>query len=131
MIDINKHLEDELNRIDLSEVVSEEIRKLINKDIRSQILKIVNSKLELLITSEINNELSGKVMTDDGWGARKTYDSFEALFKATLVEKMNGAYSMKETISRCVKARVDKLFSDKAGDISKKFADELMKEGEK
>lgn len=120
-------VKEKLNEIDLSDIVAQEVRTIISEPLRREIAKYTAERIKALIDVEIEIALTKPVKTDDGWGKKKEYANFEELYKQAFAEKINGAYEVKSTIEKTVKARVDELFKTNAQVVINKIAAELTK----
>lgn len=126
MINLEDYIKEQLNEIDVAEIVRQEVKNEINSTIKRELKKWTEEKVNGLIETEIEIALDKKVHTDDGWGNKKTYDSFEHLFKTVFQEKLNSSYEIKNLISRHVKDSVDKLYQKEAKSFFTLFKDYLF-----
>ena len=129
MIDLQKHIEQKLESIDIEHVVCEEIREQIRGEIATEIRKAIATEAQAIIGNEIHKALSKEVNTDDGWGKKEHFDSFEDLFKSVLNERMNAKWDMHKIIKTEVTNRVDALMSKNMNDVVKKIAENICKNG--
>ena len=108
-----------------------QFRDVIREKLSSKADKLITEKLE----SEIQNVLNGEINTDDGWGKRKHWDSFEDLFKDKFKEKMDKDWDMRRTIEKTIEERIDQLFKARTKEITEKIQnmvlDEMIKEDNK
>ena len=118
-------LEKQIQGVDLEEIVRQEIRNMISADTRAAIRDIVNKKIETMIVDEFETVISGKVETDDGFGDRQEFESFEELFKKTFRERLNKTYEVKRLLDNLMKDRIDRFLNDNRKDVVKKFVDEV------
>lgn len=107
---------------------------IIIKDVLKE--KIVNyfnlvSATTDFFKDKINEILNQPIKVDNGWGDRKTYSSFEELFKTTLKEKIDSDYTISNTVKECVKNRIDKLIETKANELMKEVEKQVILELEK
>ena len=121
---IRENIESRLADFDYSVVISDFVRKIA----RDKIESIVNIKINEIIDNEIKNVLAGEIDTDNGWGDRKHYNSFEDLFKLTFNEKLNSTWEIKRVIEKTIQDNVDKLIKNKAKELTTKIQDLVLVE---
>ena len=126
-MEIEKLIEKQIAGIDYEYLVRDEIRRSLTGDIKREIHSVIKNRVEELINLEIDIVLSGKVFTDDGWGKKGQYDSFETLFKSVFHEKLNSSWDMKRLLENKVKERVSALFENKKAEAVEKVVDEMTK----
>ena len=117
----------ELENMDLREIVENEVRRVVSNGIGKEIVSKVSLLADQMIAEECRKELDGEVETDDGWGHRKTYSSFEELFRETFKNRMNSSYDVKREIEKLVKERVESLIKQDYNKVLEKIVDELSK----
>lgn len=117
----------ELREVDIGYMVREVVSSFITSEVRKQISVVVSEQAESLVAAQLSALLDGEVTTDDGWGKRKHYESFDALFKETLHNNLNNSYEVKKTIDKQVSSRVDALIKQDLNAVVEKIVDELTK----
>ena len=127
MSQIEEYIMREIREIDITQIVREEVRKQISGDIAREIAKSVRSGIDQIINTEIEIVLSKGVETDDGWGKKVQYKSFEDLFKEEFQKKLNSNYEMKKMLEKAVQDHVAMLFRQSYDEVSKKVVDGLLK----
>jgi hypothetical protein len=100
-------IKEQIQNIDINGLVKDEVRRLVSDDIKRELVKITKDQITKIIETEIDICMSKGVQTDDGWGKKNTYPSFEDMFKKTFAERLNASYDMKSTIERHIKDKVD------------------------
>ena len=117
----------ELEAIDLRSIVQAqiiaEIKDVFKQTVAPKCKEVAGARIE----AEIEKCLDGEVHTDDGWGKRKQYSSFEDLFKATLKERLDGTWEMKQTITRLVEKRCASLIKQEYDKVCDKALEEYYK----
>ena len=131
MINLEEYLKDALADIDISQIVRQEIVKLVRSEANSEIKRFVKGAIGQIVENEINSILGEPIETDDGWGKKESYQSFEDLFKKEFRAKMNSSWEMKQAIEKHVKARVASLFDDSLKEVVDRIASELVAIGDK
>lgn len=126
-MDINKYVEEQLKRVDISEIVVMEVRKAINNDIQREIAKCVKNKINELIQIEYDIILNTSIETNDGWGNTGKYASFEELFKQEFRRMLDKSYDMKKSIQKLTENRIEKIFKENYKDAINKVVAELTK----
>jgi len=130
-IDMDKLVEAQVRR----ELEAMDLRSIIDAQICSEIKAVFKEMLkpkcvtsaEALIESEIEKCMDKEVETDDGWGKKNKYESFEMLFRKTIKGKLNGSWEMKRVIENLVKERCASLMKKEYGAVCEKITDELTK----
>jgi flagellar hook-basal body complex protein FliE len=117
MINIEEYIKKQIEDIDLHDVVRELIRQLISDDVKRQIRDTSMEEVKRIVKTEVEIVLSKGVQTDDGWGKKESYTSFEEMFKKHFKEAINNHYEVRRTIEDYTKQQVKKLVDDKTKDI--------------
>ena len=130
-IDIEELLKEKIESIDVEgiihEAVSDRVDRQVHAEIRAITEPVVREKIDALIGGQVEEYLSGQVSTDDGWGGKKTYESFEAMFKKLFKERMaNNAWGVKKQIETQVKGRIDALFKKEHDVVMQAISDNLI-----
>lgn len=115
----------EMHEIDAPQMARELMRELIRNEVGKVLPELVKNEAASMIQQEIHSFLDGPVNTDDGWGKKETYPSFEDLFKKQFRESMNSTYEVKREIEKQVKARVDALVKQDFSQVIEKIVDQL------
>ena len=104
--------DDVLNECIKAEVarqVDETFEYEFNRRIAKRIDEVIRDKADSYIISAVEQAISGKVRTDDGWGNSKTYGSFEDLVRARIGSKLNDGWNVERKVRDAVDARIKKL----------------------
>lgn len=117
---VRENIENQLEDFDFTYLFRDELRPLL----QNKANKIIDEKLK----EEIENVLNKEIDTDNGWGKRKHWDSFEDMFKSKFNEKMNSDWDMKRTIEKTVENRIDELLKKKTKEITIKIQDMVLNE---
>lgn len=128
-INIEELIKAEIKDMDLALVVREVVTSLIGEEVQLSLRDVIQEESKRIISGQIALVLESPIETDDGWGKREKWESFEVLFKTKFLEKINSHYEMKKTIESQVKARVESLFANSYKEISNKIANELTNAG--
>lgn len=120
------HVQQELSHMDVPSLIEGEIGKFITKIAEQKMKTAVNEVANSIITEEITKVLDGPVSTDDGWGRREKYDSFDDLVRVTFKKKLDDSYAVKTNIQKWVKERINTLFNNEQSAILKKITDEMV-----
>jgi flagellar motor switch protein FliG len=127
MATLEQILEERIAEIDVKSIVKDEVRRQVSDDVRRKIRDCVSEKVSEMIKTEFEIQMKKPVQTDDGWGKRETYKTFEDLFRQKFVEKMNNTYEVKREIEKYVSASVNALFKESYKDVVQKVATEMLK----
>ena len=127
-MDTNELVKNMLLEVDVNKIVRDEVRLAISGDIQRELTKVVRTELEKLIETEIDIALNSPINTNDGWGKKEQYDSFEDLFKGEFKSRLDGTYEMKKTIRGAVEAKVTKLFNEQYKGLIDKFVASITEE---
>jgi len=124
---IEKQVVMEISGHNIEEIVKNEIRKIIASGVGKEIIASVNSVAKHMIAEEVRKALDGEVKTDDGWGKRESYPSFEELFRKTFKREMESKYEVKKEIEQQVSVRVKSLVQQDYNKVIEKIVDEISK----
>ena len=120
---IDELIKDQIEQLDIKSMVQYEIKKLISDDVKREITKITKEEIQRIIKTEIEICMSKGVQTDDGWGKRENYTSFEELFKKHFKTALDSTYEVKKTIENHVKQTTETLVKEQ----TKQIVDALKK----
>jgi len=127
-MDIEKYIEDQLQEIDIKAIVIGIVRDQAKSEVFATIKRLTEQEISTIIKKEIEIALSQSLETDDGWGKREKYDSFEDIFRKVFAEKLAASYEVKKTIKKMVEDKVGKLYEQNKQEAIKKVVTELTKE---
>lgn len=117
-MNIENLIKEKVEELNIENLVRLEIKKIIYEDVQKEIKVKLSEQINDLIKKEIEAILKSKVETDDGWGDKKTYDSFEDLFKMHFKKALDNTYDMKRNIERHIKDETEKLVKLKTQEIT-------------
>ena len=121
-------MKEQLKSIDIGEYVRSEIRKQISAEVKREIARAVRDQITSMIQTEIDIVLSNPVETNDGWGTKNRYGSFEELYKKELHAKITKSYDMKRAIEAQVKIHVERLYQSTRQEAIGKVVELMTKE---
>ena len=108
-------------------------KKVILDKIEEKLGLFTNDYIQKKIDESIDGVLKGEINTDDGWGKKEHYDSFEDMFKQRFNKHLNDTWEIKRVIKDTVEERLNDLFKKKAKEVTSKIQDmvleEMLKEG--
>lgn len=122
---VKQQVTHEFESLDLRGLVEDVVRAEIQQSVAMSIVQDTRDLAQSMIREEIRRFLDGNVETDDGWGKKASYDSFEDLFRATFKKSMSDQFKVKREIDQQVKARVDSLVKQDFSKVIEKIVDEL------
>ena len=122
---VETQVKQEMEEMDLKGIIEAEVRHSISNGVGKEIVSSVNAVAKHMIAEEVRKALDGEVKTDDGWGQRVVYKSFEELFRSTLKKNMDEKYEVKKEIERLVKQRVESLIKQDYNRILEKIVDDI------
>lgn len=108
--------------------VERALKEVIKDKIQNKLETFTNEYIKGKIDEAIDLVLKGEIKTDDGWGKKEHYDSFEDMFKVKFNEKLNNTWEIKRIIENTVKERLDNLFKEKTKEITAKIQDMVLEE---
>ena len=117
---IKESIESKLDEIDFTY----EFHNVIRQKLEEKAEEYVNKRLK----EEIEKVMKEPVHTNDGWGHRSDYESFEDLFKQTFSERMNRDWDIRRTIERTVEEKTDQLLKNKTKAVTEKIQDMILAE---
>lgn len=115
-----------LDDMDLEDMVKGEIRSLLHGDIHRTIREVLQKQVGSIIETEIKISMKKGVATDNGWGEKATYASFEDLFRKTFAEKMKNSWEIQKKVEEYVKQEVRQLMDANFTAASKKLAEDIL-----
>jgi hypothetical protein len=125
-MDLQEVILQKVNELNIEEMVKEIIKEQLSHDVRREINRQVESKVSKLIEVEFDIQMKQPVKTDDGWGKKETYSSFEELFKTHFRKAMDSTYEVKNQIGRIVKEKTEAMVKEYSTAICKKVAEEII-----
>lgn len=125
---IKNLLDEHISEYIESYAFEEDVKEVIHKKVESKLSSKINSYIENKIDEAIDQVLKGEINTDDGWGKREHFNSFEDMFKQRFNKKLNEDWEIRNIISKTVKERLDELFKKKAKEVSTKIQDMVLEE---
>ena len=128
LLDLNKYIKQQLEDLDISLIVKQEVREQVRSDIARELKVIVREQIDRIITDEVNLILKEGVTVSTGYGEPTVYKSFENFFKSEFQKRMNKDYDMKKIIELGVKAKVASLFNTQVDGAIKEIIAKLTKE---
>jgi len=114
-----------IDQMDIEYLVKESVSALISDQVKKSIKPILETQLNSIIEKEIESIFTTEVKTDDGWGQRKTYASFEDLFKHEFQKKLKDEYKVKNVIQKLVQERVTSLINQDYAKVVETIVDTL------
>ena len=128
-IDIKEFVKAKVDEIDIREIVEKEVREIIEKDAREKIRATIEVEASRIIAEELTKQFLKPVIVDDGWGSsKKTYETFEDFFRATLEKRMKDSWEIQKKIDHGVRERVDAMIASEKDRITEKIATEILGE---
>lgn len=124
---VERLVRERIDQMDIEYYVRESVRALVSDQVKAAIKPILDQELKIIIQNEIEIIFTTEVTTDDGWGNRVTYSTFEALFKAEFQKKLNDTYQVKRTIEGLVKDRVTALINQEYSTVVETIVDTITK----
>ena len=114
---IEELIKEQIEQLDIKSMVQYEIKKLISDDVKREITKVTKEEIQRIIKTEIEICMSKGIQTDDGWGKKESYTSFEELFKKHFKAALDSTYEMKRTIENHVKQKTETLVKEQTRQI--------------
>lgn len=111
MIDLEMEIKEKLKDIDLVGIVREEIAIIVGKESSGFIKQYIKEKCNNLVDKNIEVILSEGIETDDGWGEKKKFLSFNDLFKQELKKRMKDSYEFNRVVERKVSEKITALMN--------------------
>jgi len=124
-MDIEQYIEDQLQNIDIKAIVIGIVRDQAKSEVFATIKRLTEQEVSTIIKKEIEIALSQTLETDDGWGHREKFDSFEDMFRKVFAEKLKASYEIKKTLKKMVEEKVEKLYEQNKKDAIGKVVKEL------
>lgn len=116
-IDVEEHIKRQLEDIDITEMVEDEVRALVSSQIRKAICLAVDTKVEEFVKVQVMESMKGEVVVSDGFGKTEKFPSFDVLFKTRFSKMLKDDWKVKGMIEKIIKAKVTLLFNQEAETI--------------
>ena len=124
---VEKYVEKSLQEMDIESIITEKVRQMISEGSGKIIVARVSDAANEMMDKEIRRMIDSGVHTDNGWGDRKTYESFEDLFRDKFKSAITDNYKTQGKIARLVKERVDSLMQQDLDKAIEKVVDAITK----
>lgn len=125
-INIEDLIKQQVEEMDIRGIVKEIIREQITPTAKQEIKEFTKKRVGEMINIEIEEALSKGVSTDDGWGKKESFESFEAMFKIEFKRRLSEEYSIKRTIQGVIEQKVKTLFNEKTKEIQDEIANKYL-----
>jgi hypothetical protein len=116
----------QIEQFDIKELVQIEIRRLISDDVKREITKSTKDEVQKIIRTEVEIVMSKGVQTDDGWGKRESYTSFEQMFKKYFAEALNTRYEIQSIVKKHITEETKRLVELKTEEIVNALRTQLL-----
>lgn len=126
-INIENLVKAQIEEMDLREMVKDVITGMIAKVVRDEIFPQTKERIGKIINAEVEAYMTRPVQTNDGWGERKDYASFEDLFKGEFAKRMKDSWQIQKQVESWCNNRVNELFRSKQKEIGDKIVTEMDK----
>lgn len=127
-LNIEKTIQQKLNDLDITFLVRDAVNTIVKNETQIVIGKILERETEKIITENIKYYLKDSVSINDGWGAIKTFATFEEMFKQELKKKMDNEYKIKKVIENIIDNKVSELMKSRYDEVKDKIVNELVGE---
>ena len=121
-------IKSKIDNIDMDYIVKECVEEIIHKNMDKLIMSKVSTYINEAIESEFERQMTMPLSTDDGWGKKTNYGSFEELFRSEFKKKMNESWEVKRTIEKMVSEKVAALYQQNAKEVINAIANNIIKE---
>jgi dihydroneopterin aldolase len=115
----------QIEQLDIKELVQSEIRRLVSDDVKREISKATKEEVQRIIKVEVEIQMSKGIKTDDGWGKKENFNSFEDMFKKHFSELLNSKYEIQRVVKDHITTETKKLVESKTKEIVKALSDSL------
>ena len=126
-MDLEKIIEERIKEMDIANMVKEVISKMVSDDIIRTLKRITETEISNIVKTEIEIVLAKPIETDDGWGKKEKYSSFEELFKQTFASKLSSVYDIQKIISSHTKHTIEALWEKNKSAAIEKITQEIKK----
>jgi hypothetical protein len=118
-------IKEQIEQLNIKELVQNEIRRLVSDDVKREITKVTKEEVQRIIRTEVEIQMSKGVKTDDGWGKKESYNSFEEMFKKHFAEALNSKYEIQNIVKKHITDETKRLVDAKTSDIVKLLKSQL------
>lgn len=112
----------------IREIVSDRFDYEFKRIVEETANSILRDKTESYVKEKVDEVLDKPVKTDNGWGKKEYYDSFEHFVKSKINEMIIANYRFSSEIDRMVKEKLDKVIKNVSKEMSEKVVDEALAE---
>jgi basic membrane lipoprotein Med (substrate-binding protein (PBP1-ABC) superfamily) len=125
-MDIEKLIQERIDDLDFEQLAKDSIIMYIYKGKHGQIRESIKNMIDVIVIKEIKEIMSGPIEIGDGYHEKKKYDSFESLFKETLLKILNSRHDMDKAVERVIKSKIEDLIKNYRKEITEKIANEVL-----
>lgn len=113
-------LKEQIENIDVEQLVKDQVSKAVSNKMYSVLENIIKDELKSIIRVEAEKiMLSGPIKTDDGWGKKEEYPSFEDMFKGVFKKSLDSKYEIQNIFKDIATRKVHELMKEQKDQIIK------------
>ena len=127
-LDLNKYIAQQLEDIDISLIVKQEVKSQVQGDVARELKVIVREQIERIILDEIDLVMKEGIEVSDGWDKPKRYEKFSDFFRVEFRKRLDKSYDIRKLIDKAVKDKVSSLFNANIDKALKDIVEKLTKE---
>lgn len=127
-INIDQLIKERIEELDIERLARDVLRDMISRELFTEIRQVLRNKADELVEQEIADFLGRPVETNNGWGDRAQYESFEEMFRHVLHKHVGDSYSVKRKAEKYVQEVVSELMKGKEETVSRAIVQMLLKD---
>ena len=120
-----RQVQSELSSIDLKDIVEGCLRQIATETIKKLAERIIDEKATEIISQEIDKQMAGEIVINDGWSKVTRFDNFEAMFRSKMKERMESQYKVQDLVRKKVSERLDMLITQEWSKVVERIVDEI------
>ena len=120
-----RQVQSELSSIGLKDIVEDCLRQIATETIKKLAERIIDEKATEIISQEIDKQMAGEIVINDGWSKVTRFDNFEAMFRSKMKEKMEAQYKVQDLVRKKVSERLDMLITKEWSKVVERIVDEI------
>ena len=122
---VTKQVSLEVSELDIQGMVREVVAKHVEHHTGGVIRNLVTEAAKERVYELLEQSLESEVRTDNGWGQKETYKTFEDMVRQVFKKALDDKYEVKRVLEQLVSQRVTALLSGERNAVVEKVVDEL------
>ena len=113
-------LKEQIENIDVEQIVKDQVSQAISQRMYSSLENIIKDELRNIIKVEAEKIMfSGPIKTNDGWGKKEEYPSFDEMFKTLFKKSLDSKYEIQSIFNDIATRKINELMKEQKDRIIK------------